>query len=191
MVIYNCEMCCFETKHTTNYEKHCLTRKHLRSLDKIENETNKVIEVECQHNVNTTSTQRQHNDNIEKSVRTYDCGLCGMSFTTRQSRCRHEKKYCEILKIIDTNDKIKKLEEEINQLKSNSSTTNNIQINTYIKNDKVLNYLNNNFPEVIEMDSFITRLKNDTSLPRKMMDCFVFIFRILLINILSFSFIPI
>ena len=173
MVIYNCEMCCFETKHTTNYEKHCLTRKHLRSLDKIENETNKVIEVECQHNVNTTSTQRQHNDNIEKSVRTYDCGLCGMSFTTRQSRCRHEKKYCEILKIIDTNDKIKKLEEEINQLKSNSSTTNNIQINTYIKNDKVLNYLNNNFPEVIEMDSFITRLKNDTSLPRDMMDCFV------------------
>ena len=57
MVIYNCEMCCFETKHTTNYEKHCLTRKHLRRLDKIENETNKVIEVECQHNVNTTSTQ--------------------------------------------------------------------------------------------------------------------------------------
>ena len=173
MVLYTCEICCFVSKHTTNYEKHCLTRKHLRSLEKIENEKSKVFELECQHNVNTTSTQCQHNDNIEKPVRTYDCGLCGMSFTTRQSRCRHEKKYCEILKIIDTNDKIKKLEEEVNQLKSNSSTTNNIQINTYIKNDKVLNYLNSNFPEAIEMDSFIYRFKNDTSLPREMMDCFV------------------
>ena len=173
MVIYNCELCDFNSIYSTRYREHCLTRKHLRSLETIENEQNKVCEVKCQHNVNTTSTQRQHNENIDKSAITYDCGLCGMSFTTRQSRCRHEKKYCEILKIIDTNDKIKKLEEEIIQLKSNSTTTNNIQINTYIKNDKVLNYLNSHFPQAIEMDSFINRLKNDTSLPRDMMDCFV------------------
>ena len=42
MVIYSCELCCFNTKHTTNYEKHCLTRKHLRNLENIENENNKV-----------------------------------------------------------------------------------------------------------------------------------------------------
>ena len=37
-----------------------------------------------------------------------------MSFNTRQSRSRHEKKYCEILKLINHTDKIRKLEEEVN-----------------------------------------------------------------------------
>ena len=178
MVIYSCELCNFKTKHTTNYEKHCLTIKHLRNLETMENEQNNGLFNDCKHNVNTTSTQCKHNVNtkiIEKNIKTYDCGLCGMSFSTRQSRCRHEKKYCEILKLIDHTDKIRKLEEEVNKLKNKSTTntTNNIQINTYIKNDKVLNYLNSNYGEAIEMDSFINKLKNDTSLPREMMDCFL------------------
>ena len=179
MVIYSCELCGFNTKHTTNYEKHCLTRKHLRNLEKAEKEKTMVSNPKCKHNVNTTSTQCQHNVNTqngETSVRTYDCGLCGMSFTTRQSRCRHEKKYCEILKLIDKDDKFRKLEEEIEKLKSQqSNTTNNININTtnYIKNDKVLNYLNSNYGDAIEMDIFINKLKNDTFLSREMMDCFL------------------
>ena len=172
MVLYTCDICSFDTKHTTNYEKHCLTRKHLRNLVQMEKEKNMEVDLKCQHNVNTEIP--------EKNVRTYDCGLCGMSFSTRQSRCRHEKKYCEILKIIDQNDKIRKLEEEVNKLKNNSTTnntTNNIQINTYIKNDKVLNYLNSNHSEAIEMDSFINRLKNDTSLSREIMDCFLMCYK--------------
>ena len=179
MVIYSCELCGFNTKHTTNYEKHCLTRKHLWNLEKSEKEKTMVSNTECKHNVNTTSTQCQHNvntQNVEKAVRTYDCGLCGMSFTTRQSRCRHEKKYCEILKLMDNSDKIRKLEEEVKKLKnqtSNNNTTNNINITNYIKNDKVLNYLNSNHSDVIEMDSFINKLKNDTFLSREMMDCFL------------------
>jgi hypothetical protein len=36
MLIYSCELCDFETKHTTNYDKHCLTLKHLRNLDNME-----------------------------------------------------------------------------------------------------------------------------------------------------------
>ena len=69
---------------------------------------------------------------------------------------------------------IKRLKSENEKLKSQqSNTTNNIQINTYIKNDKILNYLNSNYGDAIEMDSFINRLKNDTFLSREMMDCFV------------------
>ena len=63
MVIYSCELCGFNTKHTTNYEKHCLTRKHLRNLEKSEKYKTMVSNTECQHNVNTTSTQCQHNVN--------------------------------------------------------------------------------------------------------------------------------
>ena len=91
MVLYSCELCGFNTKYIVNYHKHCQSHKHIRNLYKSEKEKNMVSNTECQHNVNT--------QNGEKGVKTYDCGLCGMSFTTRQSRSRHEKKYCEILKI--------------------------------------------------------------------------------------------
>ena len=69
---------------------------------------------------------------------------------------------------------IKRLKSENEKLKSQqSNTTNNINITNYIKNDRVLNYLNSNYGDAIEMDNFINRLKNDTSLPREMMDCFL------------------
>ena len=87
---------------------------------------------------------------------------------------RHERKTCKTkLKLEDEVNKLKSENEKLKNKSTMNSTTNNIQINTYIKNDKVLNYLNSDFPETIEMDSFIYRLKNDTSLPREMMDCFV------------------
>ena len=68
-----------------------------------------------------------------------------MSFTTRQSRSRHEKKYCEILKLIDDKEKLKQeiqcLQTSITNNTTNNTTNNNLTIN-YIKNDRVLNYLN-------------------------------------------------
>ena len=117
---------------------------------------------------------------ILKVENEYICEYCNKKMSKNSnlhrhySICKKKKEYhdSEILKDLE----IKRLEEEVNKLKNKSTmntTTNNIQINTYIKNDKVLNYLNSNYPEAIEMDSFIYRLKNDTSLPREMMDCFV------------------
>ena len=170
MVTYTCVFCNYSTQYTTNYNKHCQSKKHLRNKSLKETENIMVMEKKCQHNVNTKSTQRQH----KSTNKTYECGLCGMSFNTRQSRSRHEKKYCEILKLIDDKEKLK---QEINCLKTSvtnhtTNTTNNLTIN-YIKNDRVLNYLNVNYPNAIEMDSFINKIKNDTKLPRDMMDCFL------------------
>ena len=88
--------------------------------------------------------------------------------------CKVKKEYDESERLKDL--EIERLKAENEKLKSQPiNTTNNIQINTtnYIKNDRVLNYLNSNHSDVIEMDNFINKLKNDTFLSREMMDCFV------------------
>jgi hypothetical protein len=83
-----------------------------------------------------------------------------------------KKEYDESERLKDL--EIERLKAENEKLKSQqSNTTNNINITNYIKNDRVLNYLNSNYGDAIEMDNFINRLKNDTSLPREMMDCFL------------------
>ena len=71
--------------------------------------------------------------------------------------------------------KILELENKINKNNCtiiNTTNNNNLTIN-YIKNDKVINYLNATYPNAIEMDSFINKIKNNISLPREMMDCFL------------------
>ena len=174
MVIYICELCGFETKHTTNYEKHCLTLKHLRNLEKSDKEKNKVCESEMNPNepeMNPNEPEMNPNE-PEKDKIEYKCQYCQKIFSTNSHMRRHEKKTCKIKFKLE--DEVKRLKSENEKLKSQqSNTTNNIQINTYIKNDKVLNYLNSNYSDVIEMDNFINKLKNDTFLSREMMDCFV------------------
>ena len=38
MVTYTCELCGFSSIYSTRYRDHCMTRKHLRNLDKFEKE---------------------------------------------------------------------------------------------------------------------------------------------------------
>ena len=174
MVIYSCELCGFKTKHTTNYEKHCLTRKHLRNLEKSDKEKNKVCESEMNPNepeMNPNEPEMNPNE-PEKDKIEYKCQYCQKIFSTNSHMRRHEKKTCKIKFKLE--DEVKRLKSENEKLKSQqSNTTNNINITNYIKNDRVLNYLNSNYGDAIEMDNFINRLKNDTSLPREMMDCFL------------------
>ena len=110
----------------------------------------------------------------------YSCNYCGLNLSKNCHLHRHLKT-CKVKKEYDESERLKDLEierlkAENEKLKSQqSNTTNNININTtnYIKNDRVLNYLNSNHSDVIEMDNFINKLKNDTFLSREMMDCFV------------------
>ena len=112
--------------------------------------------------------------------KTYLCKFCNKIYSTNSNLHKHLKT-CKVKKEYDESERLKDLEierlkAENEKLKSQqSNTTNNININTtnYIKNDRVLNYLNSNHSDVIEMDNFINKLKNDTFLSREMMDCFV------------------
>ena len=186
MVIYSCNLCGFETKHTTNYEKHCLTRKHLRNLEKMENEKNMVsikklnqmTPIDSQLTPIDSQMTPNYSKIFSKVEKEYICEYCNKKMSKNSNLHRHYYK-CKVKKEYDDETKRVKAENErlkaeVEKLKSQqSNTTNNIQINTYIKNDKVLNYLNSNYGDVIEMDNFINKLKNETFLSREMMDCFV------------------
>ena len=186
MVIYICELCGFETKHTTNYEKHCLTRKHLRNLEKFDNKKNMVsikklnqmTPIDSQLTPIDSQMTPNYSKIFSKVEKEYICEYCNKKMSKNSNLHRHYYK-CKVKKEYDDETKRVKAENErlkaeVEKLKSQqSNTTNNIQINTYIKNDKVLNYLNSNHSDVIEMDNFINKLKNDTFLSREMMDCFV------------------
>tara|TARA_Y100000991_G_C21964781_1_gene346293 strand:- start:972 stop:1811 length:840 start_codon:yes stop_codon:yes gene_type:complete len=158
-----------------------MSRKHLRNLEKYENQNNMVSHRKnnnpvTKNNIVVTHEVTQSNTKIDIENQ-YICEFCNKKFKHSNSYYRHCKHYCLKKKELDENkNEIKRLKEENEKLKNQQSitnNTNNIQINTYIKNDKVLNYLNNAYPDAIEIDSFINRLKNDTSLPREMMDCFL------------------
>jgi hypothetical protein len=179
MVIYICELCGFETKHTTNYEKHCLTLKHLRNLEKSDKEKNKVCDPQMTpSDPQMTPSDPQMTPKNPEITQKYSCNYCGLNLSKNCHLHRHLKT-CKVKKEYDESERLKDLEierlkAENEKLKSQqSNTTNNINITNYIKNDRVLNYLNSNYGDAIEMDNFINRLKNDTSLPREMMDCFL------------------
>ena len=184
MVTYSCELCGFSSVYSTRYRDHCMTRKHLRNLDTFEKEKNMVCQKKNQQNVSKNYPELSKNypelsknyPELSKNFETFQnkkfiCKYCDKIFKYCSGLSKHKKKCKEGLKM---EDEIKRLKSENEKLKSqHSNTTNNIQINTYIKNDKVLNYLNSNHSDVIEMDSFINKLKNDTLLSREMMECFI------------------
>ena len=170
MVTYSCELCGFSSVYSTRYRDHCMTRKHLRNLDTFEKEKNMVCQKKNQQNVSKNYPELSKNFETFQNKK-FICKYCDKIFKYCSGLSKHKKKCKEGLKM---EDEIKRLKSENEKLKSqHSNTTNNIQINTYIKNDKVLNYLNSNHSDVIEMDNFINKLKNDTFLSREMMDCFV------------------
>ena len=75
----------------------------IENLDSVDINTVNTRSTLCQHNVNTTSTQGQHNVNtMSTQQKNYKCKYCFKKFTTRQSRSRHELKYCK--KVKDTNE---------------------------------------------------------------------------------------
>ncbi len=73
MVIYVCNICNYETTRKDNYNKHCLTKKH------IENET-KI--------------------NIETIV--FTCNKCDRNYKHKRSLTKHLKQ-CDIIKNIENN----------------------------------------------------------------------------------------
>ena len=190
MVTYTCELCGFSSIYSTRYRDHCMTRKHLRNLDKFEKEKNMVCKKKNQLNnaqmnpfesqLNPFESQMNPIESQKNIGKTYLCKFCDKIYSTNSNLHKHLKT-CKVKKEYEESERLKDLEierlkAENEKLKSQqSNTTNNININTtnYIKNDRVLNYLNSNHSDVIEMDNFINKLKNDTFLSREMMDCFV------------------
>ena len=55
MVLYKCELCNFETKYTTNYNKHLLSNKHKRNIEKNEFEKQKNMPSKVVNNISLSN----------------------------------------------------------------------------------------------------------------------------------------
>ncbi len=158
---YNCEKCCFKTNNKKDYNKHCLTRKHLKLPL---NETNETI------------------GHPKKSV---ICDICSKTFNSRTTLWRH-KKICKIeepisLEVVDKKEEISVLDAKmmfdmfkelmLEQSKSmmeivkSCNTTNNInngQIQNTHNNNTQFNiqmYLNETCKNAMTIDEFLDYLQ--------------------------------
>ena len=158
---YNCDNCNYLTKYSSNYNKHLKTKKHLNNQAKgdlcsIENEVekthkgDKMNQNEPQMNQNEPQmNQNEPQMNQLELTKDYNCNFCNRDFCTKASLRRHMIHRCknkENIHLLKNSEKyIKKLEKEKEQLykhiealikkAGNTTTTNNLNLNSYGKED--------------------------------------------------------
>ena len=88
MAEYKCECCNFFTKDKTKYNRHCLTLKHQKN----NNNNTKGENDNTNLSISTTKTTIEKK---EKIIMPFECKYCFKCFGTRQSRNRHQVKYCK------------------------------------------------------------------------------------------------
>jgi len=126
MVFYKCPRCGFNTNHRGVFKKH-LTRKNICNA-KFNNISIKKIVKMYSLNLNLDSISKEHSKKERKYDKNCKCKYCDKVFASRQSRSRHELKYCNVDKasknVIDKlNQKVFQLE-KANYLLSTSSNGN-------------------------------------------------------------------
>jgi len=112
MVFYKCPRCGFETHHKSVFKKH-LNRKKLCEPTFSNISISKIVKMFSINNDNT-KTDKKKKKNCNKN---FICKYCDKKFASRQSRSRHELKYCNIAhngkNVIDKlNEKVYQLEKE-------------------------------------------------------------------------------
>ena len=156
--MYICERCGYSTTIKCNMKSH-LSRKKMcpeiySNKDVLSLEDTEIHKKVYNVNPNVKNVNPNVNPNV--NIVTYKCRFCSKTFKYRQSRYRHELKYC--LKDMDTitikehNKKIGELKKQVEDLLIKNTTINNnktlnvqqnITINSYGKEN--LDYLTNNY----------------------------------------------
>jgi len=152
MVVYKCELCNYNTHILTHYNKHIITRKHLRKKGELEGELKGNIEglqsydLMSQNEPQMSQNEPQMSQNEQNE---FQCDFCESSFSTKANKRRHELHRCKenrdyksLLVKAEKEKKIlfKQIEKLIDKAGNNTITTtyntqNNIVLNNYGKED--------------------------------------------------------
>ena len=144
MVLYECKMCKFSTKLKTDYTRHIKTKKHRVNTGIIIAE-GKETAPKSPNDLKMTSNDLKMTSNDLKmttNIKPFSCNFCGITFSTKPHKRRHELHYCKEIPVNNQykKDKIEWVKEKnklYNQIDAlikkvgNTTTTNNLNINSY------------------------------------------------------------
>ena len=182
MVIYTCEFCNYETIQISHYKRHLKTKRHLTNID--------VTKESYRIQKNHQESKNYHcpicnllfttNSNMNRHLK--KCKINNSINDTNQEllklKLENQKLNYEI-KIKDTENKCK--QEIINYIQnnntssiSNNNNSNNVNnshntINNNITNNITLNFLNQNYSDVINMDDF-KKLVDNNQMPKDIVE---------------------
>ena len=162
MPVYFCESCKYETSFSQNYRRHIKTKKHLVNING-GIEKYELLEGKTQKDPEKTQKDPEKTQKDPEKTQEYSCDYCDKKFTLFSNMRRHEIHRCKenpeiIDKIIESKiqtkiQTIKQMEKEKKELKkefkkqieilltkvgnttNNINNTQNIQLNSYGKED--------------------------------------------------------
>lgn len=152
MPLYNCECCNFSSKLKTNYTRHLSTKKHLRNINKFDQNQKKGIigsyEFPPKPSEIPSKTLQNPPKTSEIAEKKYPCQYCNKIFSRLDNLQRHIKERCKESQnsmtykelFLETKEQLKQEKEELKtQIKmllskvgnTTINNTNNIQLNSY------------------------------------------------------------
>ncbi len=100
MTEYTCKCCCFVTNNKTKYDRHLLTKKHLKFSEKLAKISPKLAEI-----------------SRKKVIDTIECKYCEKTFKHHSSLLKHIKYTCKKNKDEDLNELVRLLNEQNQEMK--------------------------------------------------------------------------
>jgi len=149
MPLYECNLCNFNSKLKGDYNRHSKTNKHLAKIN-VQNPENHALGDMNTNEHKMSTNEHKMNTNEHKMNTTYSCDYCEQTFNTLPSKRRHELHYCNnyegnmnYQKLYKKSEKEKKelykkldiLLDKVGDTTINNNNTQNIQLNSYGKED--------------------------------------------------------
>ena len=158
MVTYTCNHCNYSTKLKSNFDRHLKTKKHRVKTGTIMMDGKETTPMNINdHKMITNDHKMSPNDlkmtsndlkmspnehKMSTNIKPFSCNFCGITFSTKPHKRRHELHYCKEIPVNNQykKDKIEWVKEKnklYNQIDAlikkvgNTTTTNNLNINSY------------------------------------------------------------
>jgi len=187
MVIYNCELCNYNTNNLYNYNKHIKSKKH-KTLIKSFNESIRTqknptepYKFRCPLCDNCYSTNSHMNRHLKKcklsNNNNHNVNQELLELKLENQKLNYENKL-DKLEIKHKEEMIKEKDKCIEYINNNNNTINNDNtinnnshntINNNITNNITLNFLNQNYSDVINMDDF-KKLVDNNQMPKDIVE---------------------